>query len=986
MERYKSQRRKSTSQNKSPTSRVFQWLASGILAGLLILPTQVNAQATGSVNGSVVAAATGAPISLAQVVISDLSLGMLSRNDGRFLIVNVPVGTHEIRVERLGFATATQQITVAVGQVVQVNFQLEQEVLGLDEIVVTGSAGQARRREVGNTISQINMDDVIEPVINVESLLQGRAAGVNIITGSGQLGDAARIRLRGDVSNSLNNQPLIYIDGIRTKNDGYVRTNPITLNQQYGTFHTSSPLSDINPSDIDRIEIIKGPAATTLYGAEAASGVIQIFTKQGRTGAPVWTAEMNQGFVTKNKFGSENTVRGERLSDINGGLGYVYPHGGSGAYNGLDPWMRTGLRQRYSLGVRGGTQDLRYFVSGTLENNQGMFQTESEQRTSIRGNFGIRLTEQLNLDWNTSFSTNQLNTFLCGNNIYGVCLNGSRSPNNYIGSGEKSQLDRLVFDKDANQDIARLVTGATIRYQPAANFTNRLTVGYDRSDFRGRLVYPLGHISIPQGLEATSNATEELLTLDFVSNYSLDISEGLGADLSVGGQSITSTANSFQGHSEFFAGQISPDLVTLNLGAVTLARETRQRIITGGFFGQAMFKYLDRYFLTLGLRVDGSSAFGGDFGLQPYPKVSMSYVISDEDFWPESFGQTKLRGAFGKAGRAPGAFDAVRTWNAVSWGNSSAFLPDNSGNPDLGPENTGEFDVGFESAWWNGRFVLDYSYYYRKTKDALVTVSRPASAGGFGSELINLGELEGKGTEISASLTAVQTRSFSVEFGVDYATNFTKILDLGEQNAGSAEIGHPIRSMRRDILLNPTEIADPELETSVRVGPNLPTHIISPRMSLRLPGGIQVAVRGEYQGGHFIQDGATRWALSTGGALPLCAGTSADVAANNIAGLTALERQVCMVSNLRSRFFVYSADHFKLREVSVRFPLDRFIPGVERASLTLSGRNLYRWVNDEWLNWDPEQTGWAGADSAGGSMWELPGAPKTFTASFQVSY
>ena len=143
MERYKSQRRKSTSQNKSLTSRVFQWLASGILAGLLILPTQVNAQATGSVNGSVVAAATGAPISLAQVVISDLSLGMLSRNDGRFLIVNVPVGTHEIRVERLGFATATQQIRVAVGQVAQVNFQLEQEVLGLDEIVVTGSAGQA---------------------------------------------------------------------------------------------------------------------------------------------------------------------------------------------------------------------------------------------------------------------------------------------------------------------------------------------------------------------------------------------------------------------------------------------------------------------------------------------------------------------------------------------------------------------------------------------------------------------------------------------------------------------------------------------------------------------------------------------------------------------------------------------------------------------------------------------------------------------------
>ena len=972
---------RNTCQN-SKAPRIFQLLLSCILAGLLLLPTQVDAQATGSVSGRILEAATEAPISLVQVVLPDLGLGTLARNDGRFLIVNVPVGTHEIRVERLGFGTATQQITVGAGQVVEVNFQLDLEVLGLDEIVITGTAGQARRREVGNTIAQIRLDDVIEPVMNVENLLQGRATGVMILQGSGQLGDAARIRLRGDVSNALGNQPLIYIDGIRTKNDGYDRLDPISQGSQYGTFQTSSPLNDINPSDIDRIEIIKGPAATTLYGAEAASGVIQIFTKQGRTGAPVWTAEINQGFVSKNKYGSENTIRGVPLSEIN----YVYPHGGTAEYNGHDSWMRKGWRQRYSLGVRGGTQDLRYFISGTLENNQGMFQTESEQRVSIRGNFGIRLTDQLNLDWNTSFSNNLLNSFMCGNTLHGVCINAARSPTNYISSGRKEDLDILVFNKDATSDIGRLITGATLRYQPTANFTNRLTVGYDRADFKGRFALPLGHISQPFGLEATSNSTEELLTLDFVSSYNLDISEGFGADLSFGGQSITSTLNRIEGQSEKFAGQIAADLITLNLGALTLARESRQRIITGGFFGQALFKYQDKYFLTLGLRVDGSSAFGGDFGLQPYPKVSMSYVISDEDFWPESFGQMKLRGAFGKAGRAPGAFDAVRTWTAIPWGGQSAFLPDNSGNPNLGPENTGEYDVGFESAWWNGRFVLDYSYYYRKTTDALVEVTRPASAGGFDAELINLGALEGRGQEISFSVIPIQTRSLTWELGVDYSTNHSKILDLGEQNAGSAEIGQPIRSERRDIILNPDEIAEPILDKNVRVGPNLPTTMISPRMSLRLPGEILIAVRGEYNGGHFIRDGATRWALATGGALPLCAGTNEDIAAGNISGLTATERQVCIRANLRSRVFVYSGDFFKLREVSVQIPLDRVIPGVDRASLTLSGRNLYRWVNDEWWNWDPEQTGWGGADAASSSMWEHPGPPKTFTASVQVSY
>src|SRR5690606_4990073 len=130
--------------------------------------------------------------------------------------------------------------------------------LSLDAVVVTGTAGQARRREVGNTITQVQMSEVVEPVGNVESLLQGRAAGVNVTMASGQAGDGAKIRLRGNVSAALSNQPLIYVDGVRVRSDGYPNVNPITGGQQYGTFTASSPLNDINPNDIERIEIIKG--------------------------------------------------------------------------------------------------------------------------------------------------------------------------------------------------------------------------------------------------------------------------------------------------------------------------------------------------------------------------------------------------------------------------------------------------------------------------------------------------------------------------------------------------------------------------------------------------------------------------------------------------------------------------------------------------------------------------------------------------------
>lgn len=955
-------------------------LAWALALGFVLAPGRSGAQQ--QVTGQVVDAASLAPIPSAQVSLPALSFGALSNSTGRFLILNVPVGTHEIRVERIGYATVSQQVTVRAGETTEIDFQLASEALGLDEIVVTGTAGVARRREVGNTITQINTEDIIEPTADFESMLQGRGAGVSVTFGSGQLGDGAKIRLRGDVSNALNNAPLIYVDGIRVKNDAYDSLDPITLGQQYGTMQVSSPLNDINPNDIDRIEIVKGAAATTLYGAEGAAGVIQIFTKRGRTGAPVWTAEIDQGFVDANRFGPSKTIRGVPMSEVS----YQYPHGGTGEFNGLDAWFRNGWRQRYTLGVRGGTQDLRYFVSGTTEDNRGLMETEQEDRYSIRGNFGIRFNSQLDMDWNTSYSQNELHNVLCGNDIYGVCLNGSRSPLNYISSGEKVDLDRLVYEKEAVTRISRLVTGATLRYQPIASLSNRLTVGYDRADYGGRMTLPYGHISVPLGLEATSNSIEELLTVDLLSSLTQDISDNLGATLSAGLQGVTKIFHGFQGHSEQFAGELSPDLVTLNLGALTLARESRQRVTTGGFFGQALFNYMDRYFLTLGLRVDGSSAFGGDFGLQPYPKASVSYVISDESFWPENLGQLKLRGSYGRAGQAPGAFDAVRTWNPVQWGSQSAFLPDNAGNPDLGPENTSEFDVGFESALFGGRVALDFTYYKRKTTDALVNVTLPQSSGGFGSQTVNLGELEGKGTEISLTTIPIQTRSVTWELGVDYATNFTKILDLGAQNSGSYEIGEPIRVRRGDIITNPNEIADPVFDRNVVLGPNQPTHIITPRMTLRLPRGIVVTARGEYQGGHYIYDGATRWALATGGALPLCAGVTEDVAAGNLSNVTARERAVCIRANLRTGVFYYPADFFKLREVSVQLPLEEFIPGVSQASLTLSGRNLYRWLNEDFWNWDPEQIGWEGPNSSVASMWEQPSPPKMFTASVRVSY
>ena len=275
-------------------------LASGALPGL------AQGQETGRIVGRVTARETGAPISAAQVYLPALQLGGLSRQNGSYLILGVPAGTHEVRVERIGLATATQQVTVTAGGVVTVNFQLATEALGLDEIVVTGTAGAARRREVGNTINQINVADVPARATQATELLVAAAPGVSLNMDSGIMGSGAMIRLRGNQSVTMSNQPIIYVDGIRMQST----EDPSTYNLPYsvaggsgsGSSVTPSPLNNINPNDIERIEIIKGSAATTLYGTEAAAGVIADL-HEARID---WSAHLERGGDAAHEPGVQN--------------------------------------------------------------------------------------------------------------------------------------------------------------------------------------------------------------------------------------------------------------------------------------------------------------------------------------------------------------------------------------------------------------------------------------------------------------------------------------------------------------------------------------------------------------------------------------------------------------------------------------------------------------------------------------------------------
>ena len=972
------------------------WESGGVVLSLclaLVTPTALQAQATGTVAGQIVDAQSLRPVDGAQVYLAGLSQGTLTRANGRYVIVNVPVGTHEVTVERLGLTTTTQQVTVTAGGTAVADFQLETQVLGLDEIIVTGTAGQARRREIGNSIVQLNIaDEIIEPATSVNTLLQGRAAGVHVIQSSGIIGDATKIRIRGNVSAALNNDPLIYIDGVRVRSSSYEPLEPFNLGAQYAVSITPSALDDINPQDIERMEIIKGAAATTLYGTEAAAGVIQIFTKKGRSGAPQWTATIETGMNTPNIHGTTETLRGTPTKDFpewDGGA--CWPQcftsnlGGNAHYLYIDPWMRDrAYQQKYAMSVRGSAGDVSYFMSGSWEDDQDLFVTAGQKVYSLRSNFQANLSSSFNFDFNASWNSRDIDNIGCGDNLYGVC---ARSSYGGIIREQAEELDPLVYDPTNFTQIDRFITGGTLRFQPGNNFSTRFTMGYDRAMNQGRTGVPFEFLRHPAGFNSLTEQLLELLTLDLVSTYALNLTSDFNTDLSLGFQRIDENRQIVEAWTEGFPG---PGETTLSSGATSLAREDRSRVITGGVFGQALFKFQDKYFITVGVRADGNSAFGQDFGWEVYPKVSGSYVISDEDFWSESLGVLKLRGAWGTAGRAPGAFDAVRTWSPTPWGVQQSFAPDNLGNASLGPERTAEYELGFESSTFNDRLWLDFTYYHQSTTDALVRVRTPPSEGDWTSQLENIGELENKGLELSITATAVQGQEWGLDVGGDISTNHSLVVSLGRGSSSSTvRVGQPFPVRRGIKILNPDAIADPILANDgdwFYFGPESPTLMITPRATVRMPKGIVLAVRGEYNAGHWGRDGASAWAMIEGNQeYPICWDAYPLINADQEDQLTAMEKAQCTRTWFERNSFVYPRDFFKLREVSVSIPMDFAIPGAARSSLTLSGRNLYRWVKKEHRAYDPESGGWiAGGQST--NNWQRPSPPKAFTVALSVTF
>lgn len=960
---------------------------------------------TATVTGRVSSERAGAPIAAAQVTIPELNVSTLTAADGSFTLAGLRPGRYELRVARIGYRIATTPIQLAADFAARADLSMQEAPLGLDEIVVTGTAGQARRREVGNSIAQVRATEIAQPVQRLETMLQGRSAGLVLPTGTAEMGAGQAIRLRGNASLSLGSYPLVYIDGIRQTADGYRNTR---------SGGQASLISDIDPATIERVEIIKGPAATALYGTEAAAGVMQIFTKKGTPGRTVWTFQTDQGVRWVRAWGSQPGRYSEGLLDpaLSGTptqacidlRGAEARSGCHRPFHDMDPYLRKPHRERYTLTVTGGSDQVRFFTSASGEGGKGILPNDEDLRYQVRGNVSFQPSSKLNVDVSSAYTRYRFDLTGNNNTLEGLYFQVVRRPLNTVASDNYAVIDSMLQLKNG-QVNDRMILGVTATWTPLRGMSHRLTVGYDDARTEQEFMRPFNYIVERAGRIGLTNWWSHSLSTDYVMNQQVSLWENLSATLSAGGQLVQREERrvTLEG-----VGLPGPGEHTVSSANTQLAPVvTEERVVTGGFLVQSLFAFKDRYFLTTGVRIDGNSAFGEDLGLQAYPKASASYVISEEPFWPAVLGTMKLRAAYGWAGRAPGAFDAIRTWTAQQFlgGGGTALVPRNPGNPQLGPERSREVELGFDAAVLNERLTADFSWYHRVTSDALLAVSRPPSQGNTNAQLENVGKFENTGIELGVTSRLLERDDFGIELAATLATNFSKVLEVGDATVFTIQEGYSAPVVRSLKVRNAFEFADPvfEEDTEGFYGPNLPTHTFTLSPTIRFPRNVTLTARAEYQGGAWISQGAAHFLAQRGPyGTPSCDEVYRIVpwaeydgpydnatrrTHPNLGRVNAVDRARCYRTTRVGDLFKWPADFVKVREITLQAPLPWQLPGTQSSTVTFSLRNILTFVSARNRSQDPD-AGPTGNTVDGLTFQFLDAipAPAEFTVSFRTTY
>lgn len=800
---------------------------------IAFIPAALYAQGgDGMITGVVVDRATQRPVQEAQVNIVGTAQGALTSQEGRFTIRGVKAGDYDVRVRRVGYAPALQRVTVSSGLSATVNFAVAASAAQLQEVVVNAITGQEQRRsDIGVNTGNINVRELEKgSITKAADVLQGRVAGVTLATAAGTVGASQRIRIRGANSLSLSNEPLLYIDGVLSSNS----KGGFSLGGQ-----DYSRLNDINPEDMENIEILKGPAASALYGSAAASGVILITTRRGRAGAPVWRAYVERASSKDvntyplNYAALTTFTAGAPLYDIpNGGILNIRSIFGPSAPYDICPNYRaalaagtagacvqdqvlsfdqfrdprttpyqTGDLAKAGMNVSGGSEGLTYFLSGDRTTENGVLRPNNLSRVNVRTNLSAKLGSRANATVTAAYIQSSTFRISNDNSIFSPLINASLGPAQYIpgmeldtvstaGSRLGSYFGYNTNDQrkvTANQSIDRFVVGSTMNFTPMSWLRLNGNVGLDYFGRFDRQTVKPGELPLAQsyilGFRDAVRASSYLYTANGSATGTFALRPNVISTSTVG---TSFQRNLFQ-NVECYGIGIPSGTNSCSAATSQFAvseDQTDERSV--GIFGRQEFAVNDRLFLAASVRADNNSGLVRQVsGLSYFPSVNASWVISRESFFPspEFLSQLRLRAGWGQAGTRPG-FGAAETFFSsavvpIGGVESSGLVLTNTGNPALKVERTTEVEGGFDAGFFNDRVSTEFTVFSRRTQDALVSRDLAPSAGVTRSVFQNLGRVRNSGTELALNVNVLNAERVRFDARISAATLRNKIDLLG---------------------------------------------------------------------------------------------------------------------------------------------------------------------------------------------------------------
>ena len=766
------------------------------------------------ISGVVTSEEDGSPLPGVNVVIKGTTHGVLTNAEGKFSISAPSNAT--LVISYIGFRSL--EVPVNSRSVITIALASDEQLL--DEIVVTGFGSQIKRELTGNIASIKGREIENMPVASADIALQGKAAGVYINSGSGKLGQAISVRVRGNSSISASSEPLYVVDGM-----------PVTTGDLSNYGGGTNPMADLSPNDIESIEVLKDASAGAIYGSRAANGVVLITTKRGAAGKTnisfnyqtgVSNATRRVDFMNAEQYISfykMATANRDRISgyDVNDPDSYTqymfgpdgfmdyysfgqYSAGTYKDYNWQDQAFVQGGLQQADLQLNGGNDKTRFFISGQFYDQTGTIVGNTLNRYSGRLNLDHKATNWLSIGLSMSLARTE-NRRLPDDNAFSNPLQMSAltpvtpftDPETGLPTGTPPGDINLplYYNPMLNINYARYTSVgfrnlsnayAQLQLAPGLSFRTELGVdvlsqneeGYWKSQTVRNNADASSGNGMSYGTFVTNYNTNNFFTYDKIFGQ-----HGLTAVLGMSYQDSQTRQNYVEGIQ--FPSDSYQKIASAATKSNGSSSEDNFRFLS--YFARANYKFSEKYLLSLSARVDGSSRFGANARYGFFPAASAGWVLTEEQFMKgfSALSFLKLRASYGLVGNAEiGSFPHLGLFSGdAGYAGNAGQRPSQIGNPDLKWETTAQTDFGIDFGFLNNRINGEIDYYYKNTSGLLLAVNVPASTG-FSTQVRNVGKLENKGFEFVLN-TQNLIGKFKWGTSLNLSTNKNKVIDIGEQ-------------------------------------------------------------------------------------------------------------------------------------------------------------------------------------------------------------